>query len=55
VCLKNKVPVIDLYSFAENLGSDRYIDHVHYREPVRALQAAYIVGCIDNYLKNRKY
>jgi hypothetical protein len=55
VCLKNKVPVIDLYSFTENLGSDRYVDHVHYREPVRALQAAYIVGYIDNYLKNGKY
>lgn len=51
VCLKNKIPVINLYSFTENLGSDRYIDHVHYKEPVRALQAAFIVGFIDNYLK----
>ncbi len=38
------VPVIDLYGFTCNLGPDLYLDHVHFREPIRAQQAAYIAG-----------
>ena len=38
------VPVIDLYGFTRQLGEDVYHDHVHFKEPVRALQAAFIAG-----------
>ena len=44
VMAQNKVPTIDLYAFTKNLGSDHFIDHVHYDEPARAAQAAYIAG-----------
>ncbi|MEK7411756.1 MAG: SGNH/GDSL hydrolase family protein [Planctomycetota bacterium] len=37
--------VIDLYGFTEGLGGDeRFLDHVHFTEAVRRLQAAYIAG-----------
>ena len=52
------VPVIDLYGFSLSLGvlagrlEQLYADHVHFTEPVRWLQAAYIAGwlggCLDD-------
>ncbi len=41
------VQVIDLYHFTASFGEDAYIDHVHYKENVRQLQAAYIAGAIN--------
>jgi hypothetical protein len=38
------VPVIDLFTFTCNLGTDVYIDHVHYNDSVRVQQAAFIAG-----------
>ncbi|MEK3917843.1 SGNH/GDSL hydrolase family protein [Paenibacillus sp. FSL H7-0331] len=38
------VPIIDLYTFTASLGDDIYCDHVHFREDIRALQAAFISG-----------
>jgi len=38
------VAVIDLFTFTQQLGPDVYCDHVHFHEPVRQLQAAYIAG-----------
>jgi hypothetical protein len=38
------VPVIDLHAFTLSLGGGHYIDHVHYDEAARALQAAHIAG-----------
>lgn len=39
------VRVIDLHGFTESLGGDeRFCDHVHYTEPIRRLQAAFIAG-----------
>jgi len=38
------VPVIDLYAFTLNLGDDLYCDHVHFQEPVREKQAAFLAG-----------
>ncbi len=38
------VPSIDLFTFTANLGPDLYIDHVHFLEPIRQLQAAFIAG-----------
>lgn len=44
VMKENGVPVIDLYSFTKNLGEDVFADHVHFKEEIRALQAAFIAG-----------
>jgi len=38
------VPIIDLYTFTLNLGPDLYCDHVHFKEPIREKQAAFIAG-----------
>lgn len=38
------VPVIDLYTFTLNLGDDLYCDHVHFDEPIREKQGAFIAG-----------
>ncbi len=35
---------IDLHTFTLNLGPDLYCDHVHFHEPIREKQAAYIAG-----------
>lgn len=45
-CIMNDltVPMIDLYTFTKNLGSDLYYDHVHFKEEISALQAAFIAG-----------
>ncbi|WP_338358402.1 SGNH/GDSL hydrolase family protein [Yeosuana marina] len=41
------IPVIDLYTFTRNIGGEiSYIDHVHYKDKVRELQAAYIAGSL---------
>jgi lysophospholipase L1-like esterase len=46
VCLKYNIPEIDLFTFSERLGIEQFIDHVHYKEPARDLQAAYIAGSL---------
>ena len=38
------VSIIDLFTFTRNLGSDVYVDHVHYTSQVRTQQAAFIAG-----------
>jgi lysophospholipase L1-like esterase len=55
LCEKYQIPVIDLFSFSQQLGVDQFIDHVHYKEPARALQAAYIAGSIKLYLQTRPH
>lgn len=50
-CRKNKVPVINLFTFSRQLGEDQIKDHVHYKEPACALQAAFIAGAIQSILK----
>lgn len=54
VCQKNKIPEIDLFSFTEKLGVDQFADHVHYKEPARNLQAAFIAGNVLAYINQRK-
>jgi len=41
---------IDLFTFTQTLGDDVYADHVHYREPVRQAQAAFIAGYLSRLL-----
>ncbi len=47
------VPIIDLYTFTAHFGNGHYIDHVHFDEPTRALQAAYIAGSLGLLLQAR--
>lgn len=43
--------IIDLNSFVKSLDGEVFIDHVHYLEDVRKLQAAYITGSLLAILK----
>lgn len=47
VMRKWDVATIDLFSFTARLGDDVYLDHVHYVEPVRQLQAAFVAGYLS--------
>lgn len=44
------VPSIDLHTFTANLGPDLYYDHVHFHEPIRAQQGAFIAGWLNHWL-----
>jgi lysophospholipase L1-like esterase len=50
ICLQKKIPMIDLFTFTRKLGNEQFIDHVHYNESARALQAAYIAGFLQNHI-----
>jgi len=39
-----QVPVVDLHSFTSSLTGERYIDHVHFNDETRRLQAAFLAG-----------
>lgn len=49
VCKQENLRTIDLYTFTKGLGPDRFVDHVHYNEETRALQAAYIAGALNQF------
>ena len=51
ICAKENIPEIDLYDFTKKLGVDQFADHVHYKEHARDLQAAYISGFLESYIK----
>ncbi|MCL4694427.1 MAG: SGNH/GDSL hydrolase family protein [Candidatus Hydrogenedentes bacterium] len=38
------VPEIDLFAFTNNIGENLFADHVHFPEPVREKQGAFIAG-----------
>ncbi|WP_345954784.1 SGNH/GDSL hydrolase family protein [Mucilaginibacter sp. PAMB04168] len=46
VFIAHQVPEIDLFTFTEAQGDNRFVDHAHYTPEVRKLQAAYIAGSI---------
>ncbi len=50
ICERNNIPTIDLFRFTEKLGIEQFIDHVHYNEHTRMLQAAFLAGSIQSYL-----
>lgn len=54
VMTQREVPVIDLYEFTRKLGSEHFIDHVHYDEAARALQAAHIAGFLRAYAQSKR-
>lgn len=53
VAKQYNVPSIDLYEFSKELGIEHVIDHVHYDQSTRALQAAYITGFVQHILTNK--
>lgn len=54
VWARHNIPSIDLYNFTKSLGPDYFIDHVHYKETARTLQAAYIAGYLNNYFLTKR-
>jgi lysophospholipase L1-like esterase len=54
VMAQHKIPAIDLYAFTNALGSEHFIDHVHYDEAARALQAAHIAGFLRAYAQTKQ-
>lgn len=44
------IPVIDLGAFSRNLTGELFIDHVHYCDEVRKIQAAYIFAKLEEYI-----
>jgi lysophospholipase L1-like esterase len=51
VCNKYGIPIIDLYTFSKQLGKEQIRDHAHYTSNAQTLQAAYIAGFIQKYIK----
>jgi len=52
VCKETNIPVIDLYGFTWRLGIVEFLDHVHYKESARTLQAAFIAGQLSQIIKS---
>lgn len=48
---QSNVPIIDLYTFTANLGTDLYCDHVHFHDPIRQKQASFIAGWLAAFIK----
>jgi len=44
------IPIVDLFAFTSNLGSELYCDHVHFTDSVRQKQAAFIAGWLQCFL-----
>ncbi|GAB3968413.1 SGNH/GDSL hydrolase family protein [Spirosoma terrae] len=50
VMRKHGVSIIDLYTFTRSLGSEHFVDHVHYDDFAMQLQAGYIAGFLQGLL-----
>jgi lysophospholipase L1-like esterase len=45
IAQEHKASIVDLYSFCRAIGLERiYLDHIHFTEEMRQLQAAFIAG-----------
>ncbi|WP_168123833.1 SGNH/GDSL hydrolase family protein [Paenibacillus sp. HB172176] len=55
VCEMRGIPQADLYSFTQAFGDEAYCDHVHYKDEVRRLQAAYLAGVVDTLLSSSSH
>jgi len=48
-----EAPILDLHGFTAALEGEIFCDHVHFTEPVRRLQAAFIAGCVQAFFALR--
>jgi len=51
ICLKHKIPIIDLYTFTVNQGVEKMRDHVHYISEAQKEQAEFIANELKRYIK----
>ena len=47
VVKSHQVPIVDLHSFTQGLGTSIFQDHVHYPEAIREKQADFIAGALS--------
>ncbi|MEI9808035.1 MAG: SGNH/GDSL hydrolase family protein [Bacteroidota bacterium] len=52
VCKHYGISTIDLHDFTSKLGTQAYLDNVHYKEDTRLLQASYIAGAVNAIINN---
>ncbi|OGF48342.1 MAG: hypothetical protein A2231_10170 [Candidatus Firestonebacteria bacterium RIFOXYA2_FULL_40_8] len=52
---KNRISMIDLNTFTKNTGKKYFKDHIHYFDNIRAVQAAYISGFLEDEVRGMKY
>ena len=55
IMCREGIPEIDLFTLTNNLGPTSYIDHVHFTEEVRQIQAAFIAGWLHSYIRTHDY
>lgn len=53
IMVEHSVPVFDLHGFTARVEEELYMDHVHYTDHVRKLQAAYLTGQMERLLQSR--
>ena len=51
ICIERNIPIIDLFGFTEKMGDGEYVDHVHFSEKARELQAVFIAGFLNGYIQ----
>ncbi|WP_192348859.1 SGNH/GDSL hydrolase family protein [Algoriphagus sp. Y33] len=51
LCISRNIPIIDLFGFSKKLGYGEYVDHVHFSEEARELQAGFIAGFLNGYMQ----
>ena len=57
VMAERGIPVIDLAGFTHSQvrsASDLFCDHVHFKDPIRELQGAYLGGWVLSFFQNQK-
>lgn len=51
ICLKNDIPIIDLYGFTQKQGVGQIRDHIHYTQETQKKQAGFIAENLKKYIK----
>jgi lysophospholipase L1-like esterase len=52
IMVEQGVPIFGLHDFTARLEGELYMDHVHYTDQVRQIQAAYLTGQMERLLQN---
>lgn len=48
------IPIIDLYSFTENMNEELFCDHVHFHESIKKKQAEFIADWLNEYMIRKR-